>query len=96
VAGSPEKPEKVIPEKIWEVMVRFKVDEKQARRLLDCSAMIASETVAKWKSNLRIAQMQKAAETLELIKKARNGDYGALAEAESKLQAILKTETWER
>lgn len=40
--------------------------------------------------------MEKATEILELIKKAENGDAKALAEAESKLQAILRTESWER
>ena len=96
MAGSPETPEKGIPEKVRDVMARFDVDEKKARLLLGCSALLASEIVAKWKSNLRRIQKQKAAEILELIKKARNGDLEALSEAQSNLQAILKTETWER
>jgi hypothetical protein len=96
VAGSPETPEKGIPEKVRDVMVRFDVDAKQARQLLGCSALLASEIVAKWKSNLRRIQKQKATEILELIRKAKNGDPEAFAEAESKLMAILRTEIWEQ
>jgi Xaa-Pro aminopeptidase len=97
MAGTPEgPPQKGIPEKIREVMVRFDVDEKTARLLLSCSVIIASETFAKWKSNTRRMQMLKAREILELIKKAQNGDSKALAEAESKLQSIIETRSWER
>ena len=69
MAGSPEEPEKGIPQRIRDIMTRFDVDEKRARQLLGCSAMIASETVTKWKNNLRRIQVQEAAEILELIKK---------------------------
>lgn len=96
MAGSPERPEKGIPEKIREIMVQFDVDEKQARQLLGCGAMVASEIVAKWKSNLRMAQMQKAAEILALLEKAKTGDFLALAGAESKLRVIVERSSWER
>jgi Xaa-Pro aminopeptidase len=96
VAGSPERAEKGMPEKVREAMVRFNVDENQARLLLGCSAVMVSEIVAKWKSNLRRIQKQKAADILELIRKAKNGDLEAFAQAESKLMAILRTETWEQ
>ena len=96
MAGTPEGPERGIPEKVREAMVRFDVDEKLARQLLGCSAILACDNFAKWKSNLRRAQMLKADEILKLVEKAKNGDSEALSEAESKLQAILKTEIWER
>jgi len=94
--STPELSSRGIPEKIRDTMVRFDVEEKTARQLLGCSAVLASENFAKWKTNLRRAQMLKATEILELIKKAENGDSGALAAAGSKLQAIITTKSWER
>jgi hypothetical protein len=96
VAGTPEELEKGIPEKIRETMVRFNVEEKQARLLLSFSAVLSSENFAKWKANLRRMQMEKASEILRLVEKAKNGDNKALAEAESRLQAILEARKWER
>ena len=96
MAGSPERPEKGIPERIRDVMVRFVVDEKTARQLLAFSALIASETFGKWLSNQKRIQRQKVLEISLLIEKARNGDPNALKEAGSKLQALLRTESWER
>jgi hypothetical protein len=32
MAGSPERPEKEIPEKVREAMVRFEVDERRVRQ----------------------------------------------------------------
>jgi hypothetical protein len=95
MAGSPERSEKGISERVREVMVRFEVDEKQARQLLGYSAIIAYENFAKWKSNLRIAQKRKAAEILELIMKAQNSDAQALEEAKAKLEAICTAASWE-
>jgi hypothetical protein len=96
MAGSPEGIGRGIPEKVREAMTRFSVDEKQARLLLGCSSMIASETVAKWKSNMRRIQVRKAAELLELIRRAKNGDPAALDEVEAKLVAICASASWER
>lgn len=95
MAGSPESPERGIPEKVREVMVRFEVDENRARQLLGYSAVLASEIVAKWKRNLRSTQQRKAAEILQLIVKAKRGDAEALLEAESKLEAICQRASWE-
>jgi hypothetical protein len=96
MVGSPEQEEKGLPEKVRETMFRFDVDEKRARQLLGYSAILASENFAKWKTNLRRIQLLKAEEILKLVETAKKGDLRALDEAEVKLQAILKTKSWEK
>jgi hypothetical protein len=76
-------------------MVQFNVDEKQARLLLGCGAILASELIAKWKRNLRKIQIRKAKAILELVEKAQKGDSQALEEVKSKLEEICRVESWE-
>jgi len=89
MAGTPEMPEKGIPDRVRDIMVRFNLEEKEAILLLQCSSLLAIETFEKWRSNLRKIQTEKITEILKLIKKARKGNLEALVEAESKLQAIM-------
>lgn len=95
MAGTPEREERGIPERIREVMVQFDVDEKQARLLLGCGAVLASKLIEKWKRNLRKIQCRKAKTILLLIEKAQKGDTKALEEAKAKLEAICRVEPWE-
>jgi hypothetical protein len=60
--------------------------------LLGCSALLASEIVTKWKSNLRALQKRKASEILALVEK---GDSESLKKAASELQVIAQNR-WER
>ncbi len=76
-------------------MLQFDVDEKTARLLLGCTAVLACEIVTKWKSNLRKIQTRKAKDILELAEKAQKGDAKALEQAKAKLEAIYRVESWE-
>jgi hypothetical protein len=77
-------------------MLQFDVDEKTARLLLGCTAVLACEIVTKWKRNLRQTQIQKAKTILELIERAQKGDMQALEEARAKLEEICRVESWEK
>jgi hypothetical protein len=86
MAGTPEREEHGIPERIRQVMVQFNVDEEKARLLLGCGAILASELITKWKNNLRKIQVRKAKIILELVERAQRGDPQALEDAKAELK----------
>lgn len=95
MAGTPERQERGIPERISAVMVQFDVDEEKARLLLGCGAVLAADLVTKWKRNLRKIQIRKAKAILELIERAQKGDAKALEDAKVELEEICRVESWE-